>query len=197
MIFKYVLFVLGLSLCVNSMSNNPVITTQNMKTTFESVKPYSDLSNAFYSIKGLALLGEKLDAQNAKEVCEFIKTKVDSTKMESIFQASTLVSLIPGCSLDTAAFKDTMAKAESSKTVSDLYYFVLAAGNLKIKFDSKKMAKTLTDALKADSSIVNQGYSLHIASVLAENNKVFYDNIEDILDQADEVDKTSLQVNNR
>lgn len=193
MLFKYVLFVVGLALTVSTMSSNTAINTQNMKTIFEAVKPYSDLSNAFYSIKGLALLGDKLDAQNAKEVCEFAKAKVDSTKLESIFQASSLVSLIPGCSLDTAAFKTAMTKGETSKNVAELYYFVSASENLKMKFDSKKMAKTLTDALKADSSIVNQGYSLHIASVLAENNQVFYDSIEDILDQADEVDKTSLQ----
>lgn len=41
----------------------------------------------------------------------------------------------------------------------------------------------------------SQGYSLQIATLLGENQKVFYDNIEDILDQADEVDKKYLQVN--
>lgn len=41
----------------------------------------------------------------------------------------------------------------------------------------------------------SQGYSLQIATLLSENQKAFYDNIEDILEQADEVDKKYLQVN--
>ena len=78
-----------------------------------------------------------------------------------------------------------------------MYYYVLTAETLKLKLDSKKVAKSLTDALKADSSIVNQGFSLHIAAKLEENNKPFYDSIEDILDQADEVDKIMLQVSSK
>jgi hypothetical protein len=35
---------------------------------------------------------------------------------------------------------------------------------------------------------------LHIASVLTEGQKQFFDSIEDILEQADEVDKKFLQV---
>ncbi len=35
---------------------------------------------------------------------------------------------------------------------------------------------------------------MHIAALLNENNKIFYESIEDILDQADEVDKKFLQV---
>ena len=41
----------------------------------------------------------------------------------------------------------------------------------------------------------SQAYSLHIATLLApEQGKQYYDNIEDILEQADEVDKVYLQV---
>ena len=44
--------------------------------------------------------------------------------------------------------------------------------------------------------ISSQAYSLHIAALLTpEFQKTFYDSIEDILDQADEVDKKFLQVN--
>lgn len=39
----------------------------------------------------------------------------------------------------------------------------------------------------------SQAYSLHIATLLPENQKTFFDNIEDLLDQADEVDKKYLQ----
>lgn len=153
------------------------------------------MSSAFYSIKGLELLGDKaaLDTQNAKELCDFAKAKVDKSSMESIYYATSLGSLIPSCQLDMSSFQDILAKADSSANVADLYYYVMTAETLKIKFDSKKVATSLTSALKNDGSIVNQGFSLHIAAKLSEQNKPFYESIEDILDQADEVDKVMLQ----
>jgi len=176
------------------MVQNPVVNPENLRTLFESAKPYSDLSSAFYSIKGSSLLGDKfLDAQSAKEVCEFAKAKADKNNLESIYYATSLAQLMPNCQLDTSVFKPTLDKGDASTTVADLYYYVNTAENLKMKIDSKKVAKSLTDALKADSSIVNQGFSLHIAAMLADSNKPFYDSIEDILDQADEVDGTSFQ----
>lgn len=36
------------------------INTLNLKKVFDSVKPYGDLSSAYYSIKGLKLLGETI-----------------------------------------------------------------------------------------------------------------------------------------
>lgn len=191
---KYLMCLLGFALTVCSLSNNPVINSSNLRKTFESVKPYSDLSNAFYSIKSLDLLGDKaLDAQSAKEVCEFAKAKVDKNSLESIYYATSLASLIPNCVLDSASFQATLSKGDSATSVPELYYYVMTAEILKSKLDSKKLAASLTNALKTDSSILNQGFSLHIASKLAENNKPFYESIEDILDQADEVDGVLLQ----
>lgn len=194
MMLKYLMCLLGLALTVSSLSNNPVINPSNLRKTFESVKPYSDLSNAFYSIRSLDLLGDKaLDAQSAKEVCEFAKAKVDKNSLESIYYATSLVSLIPNCPLDSASFQATLSKGDSATSVADLYYYVMTAEILKTKFDSKKLAASLTNALKTDSSILNQGFSLHIAAKLSDSNKAFYESIEDILDQADEVDGVSLQ----
>ena len=52
-----------------SLTSNPTINLFSLKRIFEGVKPYSDLANAFFSIKGLHLLGENLlDAQNAKVI---------------------------------------------------------------------------------------------------------------------------------
>lgn len=194
MVLKYLMCLLGLALTVSCTSDNPVINPQNLRKIFEAAKPYSDLSGAFHSIKGLELLGDKsLDAQSAKEVCDFAKAKVDKNSMESIYYAASLTSLVPNCQLDSSSFQNTLEKAESSSKVTDLYYYTMAAQTLKLKIDAKKIAKSLTDALKSDSSIVNQGFSLHIAAKLSDSNKPFYESIEDILDQADEVDKVMLQ----
>jgi len=151
------------------------------------------LTNAFYSIKGLELLGEKLNAQTQQDICTFVKSKVDKTNLESIYYATSLAALIPNCALPVADFTAALTAGAASTKVPELYYYAFTAQTLKQTIDAKKLAKSVTDALKADSSIVNQGYSLHIATLLGENSKVFYDSIEDILDQADEVDKKYLQ----
>lgn len=45
-------------------SNYPTINLASLKKIFDAAKPYTDLTNAFYSAQGLSLLGEKLQAQN-------------------------------------------------------------------------------------------------------------------------------------
>ena len=47
-----------------SNSNYATINPENLKRIFDSVKPYTDLSNTFYSVRGLNLLGETLSAQS-------------------------------------------------------------------------------------------------------------------------------------
>jgi len=141
-------------------------------------------------VQGLHLLGEKVP----QDVCNLAKTKVDKNNLESIYYATSLAALVPNCALNAGDFQATLNAGASSANVADLYYFAFASKNLGQNVDSQKLTKSLLDALKADSSVLNQAYSLHIATLLApENAKKFYDNIEDILEQADEVDKVYLQ----
>jgi len=169
------------------------LSTPALKKLFDSVKPYSDLNNAFYSAKGLELLGETLSAASQTELCNLAKTKVDLTSLESIYYSASLASL-SGCALLAADYRNALNSAASSTNLADLYYYAFASKSLGFQPESAKLAKNVVDGLRADSSIINQAYSLHIATLLApEDAKKFFDNIEDILEQADEVDKVFLQ----
>lgn len=173
---------------------NPTISKVILKKQFDSVKPYSDLSSAFYSVKGLELVGEQLPQSSLNDICTFAKSKVDKVNLESIYYATSLANLVPNCQLPNAEFQATLNAAASSKNVAEIYFYTLIAQTLKLAIDSKAIKQNLIDGLKTDSSIVNQAYSLHIATHLtAEHQKTFLDTIEDILDQADEVDKKFLQ----
>jgi oligosaccharyltransferase complex subunit delta (ribophorin II) len=173
---------------------NPTISKVILKKQFDSVKPYSDLSSAFYSVKGLELVGEQLPQSSLNDICTFAKSKVDKLNLESIYYATSLANLVPNCQLTNAEFQATLNSAATSKNVAELYFYTLIAKNLKSQIDSKVIKQSLIDGLKTDSSIVNQAYSLHIATHLTpEHQKTFFDTIEDILDQADEVDKKFLQ----
>jgi len=192
MMMKSLVCLLLTSFILNvSSANLAPLSTANLKKLFESVRPYSDLSNAFYSMNGLQLLGETLQAG---DVCNLVKTKVDKTNLESIYYATSVAAMIPNCALSNADFQAALTAGSTSANVADLYYYTFASKNLNLPLDSVKLAKSLKDALRADASIINQAYSLHIATLLApEQGKQYYDNIEDILEQADEVDKVYLQ----
>lgn len=90
-------------------------------------------------------------------------------------------------------FQEILKKASTSQNVADLYYYSNLAKDSKLAVDVAQLTKSLIDGLKRDTSIINQAYSLHISLDLPETEKTFYNNIEDILEQADEVDNTYLQ----
>lgn len=172
-------------------TSSPVIKSDALTKSFNTAKPYVELIPTFYAVAGLRLLGA---SDIAPEVCALAKAKVNKANVESIYQALSLASFDPKCTLPVADFKATIAASASSKSVADLYFYTMIAGLEKTKIDSKALAKAVTDALKADSSIMNQAYSLHIASVLGEGQeKSFVSSIEDILEQADEVDGQFMQ----
>jgi len=203
-------------------SSYPTIQTAHLKKVFAQAKPYSDLTNAFYSIKGLQLLGDdslkQLSKDDQLELCTFVKSKVDKTSLESIHYATSLASLLATtttkCELPVADFapllKETLTGTGKGKggatLVSSLYHYSRIVHNLPKQqsttaADQKSLSNRLLEALKKDSSILNQAYALHIAaSSLASAGagagaeaKRFFAGVEDLLDQADEVDKRFVQ----
>ena len=116
-------FIIAAAVCVYAAqaSTYPTISKQILKKIFDNVKPYSDLSGAFYSIKGLELVGEKVPANSLnvsvfvpplefficilafifcvclfyllKDICTFVKSKVDKTNLESIYYATSLAAV--------------------------------------------------------------------------------------------------------
>jgi oligosaccharyltransferase complex subunit delta (ribophorin II) len=178
-----------------SSSTIPTINPLILKKNFNAVRPFNELVHAFYSVNGLSLLGEKQTPESESEICNFVKSKIDKTSLESIYYSLSLTVANSKCDLPMMAeLKSKVATTgATTKNMADLYYYTMINLLLKNKIDSKTLAKSVTESLKADSSILNQAYSLHIASELTEGQKVFYDSIEDILEQADEVDDKYLQ----
>lgn len=57
-------FIVAVGLVLASESNFATISVNNLNKAFDGAKPYSDLSSAFYSVKGLVLLKEKLSPES-------------------------------------------------------------------------------------------------------------------------------------
>ncbi|XP_035210343.1 dolichyl-diphosphooligosaccharide--protein glycosyltransferase subunit 2-like [Stegodyphus dumicola] len=166
-LFSVCTFVL---LCViaNALTPTTFLTTadqQRLKKVLSTAFPLSDLTTAHYAVLGYSLIGEKLPA--SEDPCKFFHSKIDKKKLDTIFHATSGSKLLNNCKLTVTGLQQT--------------------------FDSTKVAKVLTAALKRDDSVLNLGYAFHVASVLQGDLTPFFERIEDVIVQADEVDGKYLQ----
>lgn len=189
------LVVVGSSICgaLTPSTYLTVADTTRLKTVFNNALPFSDLTTSYYAILGYSLLGEKITA--AEDPCKFINSKIDSKSLESLFFGTSASKLLGNCKISSVnnlqQVLESALKEESS--MHDIYYAVLSLKNLGVNFDSAKVAKILTSALKKDDSVMNLGLAFHVASKLKGDVTSFFERIEDAIVQADEVDGKYLQ----
>ncbi|CAL1297560.1 unnamed protein product [Larinioides sclopetarius] len=163
---------------------------QRLKKVLTSAFPLSDLTTAHYAVLGYSLLKEKLP----EDPCKFFDSKIDKKKLDTIFHATSGSKLLPNCKLTVTGLQQTLDAAISEdSSMQDIYHAVLSLHNLNLKIDSAKVAKVVTAILKRDDSVINLGYAFNVASVLQKDFKSFFERIEDVIVQADEVDGKYLQ----
>lgn len=147
----------------------------------------SDGATLYHAVKGLRSLGAQISESG---VCDKIAASVDES-LESIFYASTTGSAL-GCAPSVDAEVVTSALAAPS-SVTAMYHAVGAASALGLDIDAAAAASSLNALLKKDDGTLAMGYSFHIAAAIGGDIQRFFDNIEDVIEQADEVDGQFLQ----
>ncbi|CAH1772561.1 unnamed protein product, partial [Owenia fusiformis] len=163
-----------------------------LRRVFESAQPFNDLATAHYSILGLKLLG--VPVPKASETCSFLKKRADVKSVESIFFASSASSNLGSCDLGFKSVDGLLNDAiKDNAAVVTIYQAVLSLKNLGLTIDSKKVSSALNAALKNDDSPTSGGYSFFTASFLSGDVNTFFENIEDIVAQAEEIDEKYLQ----
>lgn len=163
---------------------------QRLKKVLTSAFPLNDLTTAHYAVLGYTLLKEKLP----EDPCKFFDSKIDKKKLDTVFHATSGSKLLPNCKLTVTGLQQTLEAAISEDSaMQDIYHAVLSLHNLNLKIDSAKVAKVVTAILKRDDSVINLGYAFNVASVLQKDFKPFFERIEDVIVQADEVDGKYLQ----
>ncbi|KAG8192958.1 hypothetical protein JTE90_028081 [Oedothorax gibbosus] len=161
-----------------------------LKNVLSTAWPLSDVITAHYAITGYKLLGEKLP----EDPCKFLDSKIDKKKVETIFHATSASKTLPSCKLTTTGLQQTLDAAIAEETsMQDIYYAVASLSNLNLKIDSAKVSKVIKAVLKKDDSVGNLGYAFQIASHLTGDVLPFFERIEDVIVQADEVDGKYLQ----
>ncbi|OXA50430.1 Dolichyl-diphosphooligosaccharide--protein glycosyltransferase subunit 2 [Folsomia candida] len=143
----------------------------------------------------------KFDIPKAQEVCKFLQTSLDGqdgTKTEAPFAISSAITKVSGCKAAALkpALKQNLDKILKEGTNSqDIYYAAETLKNTGGAVDTAKIAELLKAATKADDSPQSLGYALWASTVgFKSGGKLeIWERIEDVIAQADEIDKQYLQ----
>ncbi|XP_060592727.1 dolichyl-diphosphooligosaccharide--protein glycosyltransferase subunit 2-like [Ruditapes philippinarum] len=190
-----VLYLFAVAVVGQALTPSTFLTTvdrERLRSVFESAQPYTDAANAHYSILGLKLLGATIPKE--QEVCRSVTSSVEANSVASWFHASSAAKALSGCKLSPGNAEKllTAAVAEDS-SVADIYYAYFALKNLGLAVDGKKVLAALTEALKKDDSPLSHSYAFRVATELNTDLNKYFDLIEDVVAQADEVDDKYLQ----
>nr|XP_039273856.1 dolichyl-diphosphooligosaccharide--protein glycosyltransferase subunit 2-like isoform X2 [Styela clava] len=170
-----------------------------------SETPYSDIAHAYYAVSGLKELTQGGAASTAvtKAACEAAKSA--STKsLESLFYASSIVANLGATCKHTfpaSAIDSVEKKLSAESDVKSLYHAVSVLSHAGKKFSSNSVVELLTKALAQDDSVLSSSLGILITSKLDAKvdikpllEKSF--DIEDMVNQADEVDEKYLHFEN-
>ncbi|KAK3583197.1 hypothetical protein CHS0354_025714 [Potamilus streckersoni] len=190
-----ILFLFAVAVVGQALTPSTFLTTvdqQRLRAVFESAQPYIDVASAHYSILGLKLLGVSIPKE--QEACKSITSTLETDSVASWYYASTAAKALNNCKLSPGSAEALLSAAiRDDAAVADIFYAFLALKNLGLSVDNTKVAKSLLEALKADDSPVSNGYAFLVAAELGGDVSKFFDSIEDIVAQADEVDDKYLQ----
>ncbi|XP_046989739.1 dolichyl-diphosphooligosaccharide--protein glycosyltransferase subunit 2 [Schistocerca americana] len=205
--YRIRLYLLALVFVVTVNVNNAATTTGSylseadrarLKQVFLNSLELSDVAGVNYAVQGLKLLGESVS--KLQDVCKFLATKSsapDATP-EALYHITSAWRSLGSCSGSVPSATITKSLTDvlnnDASTVPDLFYAVHALNSVgQRKWDTQKLIKGLQSALKKDDSLLNLGYSFHIAVLLGADGTFAFDRIEDAIVQADEVDSRFLQ----
>ncbi|KAI0208719.1 Dolichyl-diphosphooligosaccharide--protein glycosyltransferase subunit 2 [Lamellibrachia satsuma] len=170
---------------------------ERLRTIFLSAEPYQpdNLQAVHYSVLGLALLGA--GHVEPSKSCAVVQKGVDSDSVESLFYASSAARSLGAvhCKLTVGS----QAKSVLTGAIVDgaatrtIFQAVATLANLGLEIDTKKVSSALLATLKLEDSPLSHGYAFYAASYLKGDLKTFFDLIEDVIAQADEIDEKFLQ----
>jgi oligosaccharyltransferase complex subunit delta (ribophorin II) len=164
-----------------------------LKAQFQTaMKSYSDVASLHYTLAGIKELG----VQPPDSFCNEIKKLVEKSNVESIYHATEAARALTNCKLPVEDYRSTLTSTLQSdqSTTADIYYAVRSSVNLGLNIDESSVEKRLNALAKTDDSILSQGYALLTGAQLSQPIAKFYaDTINDLVQQADEVDGSTLQ----
>ncbi|KAI3370460.1 hypothetical protein L3Q82_025225 [Scortum barcoo] len=156
---------------------------------------YTDMESAYYSVVGLTKLGATVP--DHKEVCQFIKSQLDPTSVDSIFFAAETSQAISGCEIPVSnETRDILLAAVSEdSTMTQIHRAVSAISSLGLPVASQEVVGALTARINKEDNVMAITSALQTAARLSQQAELerILEEIEDLIARLDDLGGFYLQ----
>ncbi|XP_077583023.1 dolichyl-diphosphooligosaccharide--protein glycosyltransferase subunit 2 isoform X2 [Stigmatopora nigra] len=152
-------------------------------------QPFEDMESAYYSVIGLSKLGGTVPEH--KIVCQFLKSQLDPTDVDSIFFAAETSQALSGCEIPvTNDTRDILLAAVSEdSTMSQIHRAVSALSSLGLPLTSQEVVSALTARINKEDNVMAITLALQTATRLSQQAELggILEEIEDLTARLDDL----------
>ncbi|KAM4583182.1 dolichyl-diphosphooligosaccharide--protein glycosyltransferase subunit 2 isoform 2-T2 [Fundulus diaphanus] len=158
-------------------------------------QPFDSLESAYYSVVGLTKLGAAVP--DPAEVCQFLKSQLDPSSVDSLFFAAETSQAISGCEIPVSnETRDILLAAVSEdSSMSQIHRAVGALSSLGLPLASQEVVAALTARINKEDNVMAIISALQAASRLSQQAQLggILEEIEDLTARLDDLGGVYLQ----
>ncbi|XP_062319915.1 dolichyl-diphosphooligosaccharide--protein glycosyltransferase subunit 2 isoform X2 [Osmerus eperlanus] len=158
-------------------------------------QPFTDLESAYYSIVGLGKLGSSIADEG--DACQFLKSKLDPTSVDSLFFAAESSQAISGCEIPVSnETRDLLLAAVSEdSSVTQIHRAVSAISSLGLPLASQEVVSALAARITKEDNVLAITQALLTAARLSQQAELggILEEIEDLAARLDDLGGVYLQ----
>ncbi|XP_065811399.1 dolichyl-diphosphooligosaccharide--protein glycosyltransferase subunit 2 isoform X1 [Labrus bergylta] len=156
---------------------------------------FTDLESAYYSVVGLTKLGASVP--DPTEVCQYLKSQLDPTSVDSLFFAAETSQAISGCEIPVSnETRDILLAAVSEdSTMAQIHRAVSALSSLGLPLASQEVVGALTARINKEDNVMAITLALQTATRLSQQAEFggILEEIEDLTARLDDLGGIYLQ----
>ncbi|XP_034052475.1 dolichyl-diphosphooligosaccharide--protein glycosyltransferase subunit 2, partial [Gymnodraco acuticeps] len=156
---------------------------------------FTDLDSAYYSVVGLSKLGASVPDHEG--VCQFIKSQLDPTSVDSLFFAAETSQAISGCEIPVSnETRDILLAAVSEdSSMTQIHRAVSAISSLGLPLTSQEVVGALTGRINKEDNVMAITSALLTAARLSQDAELggILEEIEDLTARLDDLGGIYLQ----
>ncbi|POI26056.1 hypothetical protein CIB84_010194 [Bambusicola thoracicus] len=158
-------------------------------------RPFTDLQAAYHSIVGLHSLG--LRVADEKAACNFVKSHVDSSSVDSLFYAAQSIRVLSGCevTISNETRELLLAAVSEDSSITQIFHAVGALSSFGLPLASQEALSALTARLSKEENVLATIQALETASYLSQQADLsgIVEEIEDLVARLDDLGGVYLQ----
>ncbi|XP_056129809.1 dolichyl-diphosphooligosaccharide--protein glycosyltransferase subunit 2 [Lampris incognitus] len=156
---------------------------------------FTDLESAYYSVVGLSKLAATVADQI--ETCQFLKSQLDPTSIDSLFFAAEASQALSGCEIPVSnETRDILLAAVSEdSTITQIHRAVSALSSLGLPLASQEVVGALAARISKEDNVMAITLALQTAARLSQKAELggILEEIEDLIARLDDLGGVYLQ----